>query len=46
VKVDEARARQKHIDRTPTLLCNGQTIGPNLSFPQIEAQIDPLVMQR
>jgi len=46
VKADEAEARQKHIDRTPTLLCNGQAIGPNLSFPQIEAQIDPLVMQR
>jgi protein-disulfide isomerase len=46
VAADEAQAREKHIERTPTLLCNGQTIGPNLSFPQIEAQLDPMVMQR
>ena len=43
VKTDEAEARQKHVDRTPTLICNGRTIGPNLAFPQIEAQIDPLL---
>jgi hypothetical protein len=46
VKADEAEARQKHVDRTPTLLCNGRIIGPSLSFLQIEAQIDPLVAQR
>jgi protein-disulfide isomerase len=46
VEADEAAAREKHVARTPTLLCNGQTIGPDLSFPQIEAQLDPLVAQR
>jgi len=46
VEADEAAAREKHVARTPTLLCNGQTIGPDLSFPQIEAQLDPLVTQR
>jgi hypothetical protein len=43
VKTDEAQARQKHVDRTPMLICNGRTIGPNFAFPQIEAQIDPLL---
>ena len=43
VKADEAAARQKHVDRTPTLICNGRIIGPDLAFPQIEAQIDPLL---
>jgi protein-disulfide isomerase len=46
VAADEAQAREKHVDRTPTLLCNGQTIGPNLSFGQIEASLDPMVVQR
>jgi protein-disulfide isomerase len=46
VAADEAAARENHIARTPTLLCNGQVIGPNLSFSQIEAQIDPLVAPR
>jgi protein-disulfide isomerase len=46
VKADEAEAREKRVARTPTLICNGQVIGPNLSFTQIEAQIDPLVVQR
>jgi protein-disulfide isomerase len=46
VKADETRARENHVDRTPTLLCNGRTIGPDLSFGQIEAQLDPLVAQR
>jgi protein-disulfide isomerase len=46
VKTDEAEAREKHIERTPTLICNGRVIGPNLSLTQIEAQIDPLVVQR
>ena len=43
---DEAQARENHLDRTPTLLCNGQVIGPNLSFGTIEASLDPLVVQR
>ncbi|HEX3744577.1 MAG TPA: thioredoxin domain-containing protein [Bryobacteraceae bacterium] len=46
VTADETAARERHVDRTPMLICNGHTIGPNLSFPQIEAQIDPLVGQR
>ena len=46
VAADEAQAREKHIERTPTLFCNGQTIGPNLSFGQIEASLDPMVVQR
>jgi protein-disulfide isomerase len=40
---DEASARANRIGRTPTLLCNGRVIGPDLSFGQIEAQLDPLV---
>jgi protein-disulfide isomerase len=46
VTADEAAARDHRIARTPALLCNGQTIGPNLSFNQIEAQIDPMVAPR
>ena len=46
LKADEAAAKEKHVDRTPTLICNGQVIGPSLSFPQIEAQLDTLVGQR
>jgi len=46
VAADEAQARENRIDRTPTLLCNGQIIGPNLSFGTIEASLDPLVVQR
>ena len=46
VAADEAQAREKHIERTPTLLCNGQAIGPNLSIGQIEGALDPMVMQR
>ncbi len=46
VAEDEAQAREKHIERTPTLLCNGQAIGPNLSFGQIEASLDAMVLQR
>jgi protein-disulfide isomerase len=46
VAADEAQARENHVDRTPTLLCNGQIIGPNLSFGTIEASIDPLLAQR
>ena len=46
VAADEAQAREKHIDRTPTMLCNGQTIGPELSFKQIETQLDALSAQR
>ena len=45
VAVDEAQGREKHIDRTPTLLCNGQAIGPDLSFSRIEASLDPMVMR-
>jgi len=43
---DEARARENRVDRTPTLICNGQAIGPNLSFGTIEASLDPLLVQR
>lgn len=46
VAADEAQAREKHIDRTPTMICNGQTIGPDLSFKQIETQLDALSAQR
>ncbi len=46
VKADEALAHENHVARTPTLLCNGHTIGPELSVGQIEAQLDPLVAQR
>ena len=46
VTADETAARENRIVRTPTLRCNGQVIGPNLSFTQIEAQIDPLVGSR
>jgi len=46
VAADEAHARENHIDRTPALLCNGRVIGPDLSFPQVEAQLDPMVGQR
>jgi protein-disulfide isomerase len=46
VAADEAQARENHIDRTPTLLCNGQVIGPNLSFGTIAASLDPLLLQR
>jgi protein-disulfide isomerase len=45
VAADEAQAREKRVDRTPTLLCNGQAIGPELSFKQVEAQLDPMVGQ-
>jgi protein-disulfide isomerase len=46
VTADEARARENHVDRTPTLLCNGQIIGPDLSLARIEASLDPLLLQR
>jgi protein-disulfide isomerase len=46
VKADERLAHDNRIARTPTLLCNGHTIGPDLSIAQIEAQLDPLVGQR
>jgi protein-disulfide isomerase len=45
VAADEAQARDKHIERTPAMLCNGQTIGPDLSFKQIESQLDALSSQ-
>ena len=45
VAADEAQGREKHIDRTPALLCNGQAIGPDLSFSRIEASLDPMVMR-
>jgi protein-disulfide isomerase len=41
---DAAQARQNHVDRTPTLLCNGKNIGPDLSFSQIAAALDPLLV--
>ena len=43
VAADETAAREKHIDRTPTLLCNGRNIGPDLSFGGVEASLDPLL---
>jgi protein-disulfide isomerase len=46
VSADEAKARENRIDRTPTLICNGQVIGPNLNIGTIEASIDPLLAQR
>ena len=46
VTVDEAQARQNHVGRTPTLLCNGRIIGPDLSIGRIAASLDPLVAQR
>jgi len=45
VAADEAQARENHIDRTPTLLCNGHIIGPDLSMGQIAASLDPLLAQ-
>jgi protein-disulfide isomerase len=46
VAADEGRARENGIARTPTLLCNGQIVGPNLSLSQVEASLDPLLAQR
>jgi protein-disulfide isomerase len=46
VTADEAQARENHVDRTPTLLCNGRIIGPDLSIGQIAASLDPLLAQR
>ena len=46
VATDEAQARDKHIDRTPTLLCNGRKLGPELSLVQVEASLDPMVARR
>jgi len=46
VTADEAQARENHVERTPTLLCNGRIIGPDLSIGRIAASLDPLLAQR
>ena len=46
IRADEAEARERHIDRTPTLICNGRLIGPNLAMPQVETQLDALMAPR
>jgi len=46
IRSDEAEARERHIDRTPALICNGHMIGPDLSFPQVEMQLDAMMGQR
>jgi protein-disulfide isomerase len=43
VTADEALAVKNHVERTPTLLCNGKIIGPDLSFSRITASLDPLL---
>jgi len=46
IRADEAAARERHVERTPTLICNGRVIGPNLNFPRVEAQLDALAALR
>jgi len=46
IQADEAAARDRHIERTPALICNGRAMGPNLNFAQVETQLDALVAQR
>ena len=43
---DEAMARENHIDRTPTLVCNREVIAGNLSFSEIQVRLDQLLAQR
>ena len=46
VSADEAMARENHIDRTPTLVCNKQVFAAPASFSEIEAHLDRLLAQR
>ena len=42
---DEATARENHIDRTPTLVCNREVIAGSLSLGEIQARLDRLLAQ-
>jgi len=46
LQADEAMARENHIDRTPTLVCNREVIAGNLSFSAIQVRLDQLLTQR
>jgi hypothetical protein len=46
IKADEAAAREDHIERTPTLVCNHQALAGPLGFGEIQPQIDKLLAQR
>jgi protein-disulfide isomerase len=43
VRADEALARENHVERTPTLVCNRQALAGNLTFSRIQQYLDPLV---
>jgi protein-disulfide isomerase len=40
---DEAMARDNHIEQTPTLVCNRQTLAGHLTFSEIQASLDLLL---
>jgi len=46
VATDQALAHENRLDRTPTLICNRQVIPGNLSFGQIQADLDQLLAQK
>ena len=43
VRADESLARENHVNRTPTLVCNRQALAGNLSFSRIQQYLDPLL---
>ena len=46
VAADEVRARENHVDRTPTLLCNRQSIPTNVPLSELQASLDQILVQR
>jgi protein-disulfide isomerase len=46
VEADEALARQNHVDRTPTLVCNRQSISGHIEFSQLQGYLDPLLARQ
>lgn len=46
IAADEAAARENRIDHTPSLVCNRQAIPGQLTFPEIRASLDRIILER